>query len=183
MDFTNLNYLKNGNERQQKAYAALMDNRIMEILAPFDPILVGTIPIGIDVAGSDLDIICQWKKVPVFLQHIRKSFSERSNFQMVVEKWGRSYVVIANFTEGGIPIEIFAQSRPAHLQNGYRHMVIEHQILEKMGSLFRERIIELKQQGVKTEPAFAQVLGLRGDPYKALLKVDLESLHPLSIFR
>lgn len=32
--------------------------QIMEILQEFDPILVGTFPINIDIETSDLDIIC-----------------------------------------------------------------------------------------------------------------------------
>lgn len=51
-------------------------------------------------------------------------------------------------------------------------MLIEYNLLKTYGDPFRERIIQLKKQGIKTEPAFAQLLGLKGDPYLALL--DLE---------
>jgi len=46
----------------------------------------------------------------------------------------------------------------------------EFQILEKEGEAFKHKIIALKKQGVKTEPAFAKVLDLVGDPYEAILK-------------
>ena len=49
-------------------------------------------------------------------------------------------------------------------------MIKEFEILEKEGDEFRRKIIELKELGLKTEPAFAKLLGLSGDPYVELLK-------------
>ena len=42
-------------------------------------------------------------------------------------------------------------------------------ILEKEGEEFRKQIINLKEKGWKTEPAFAKLLGLKEDPYLELL--------------
>lgn len=54
----------------------------------------------------------------------------------------------------------------------FRHMVVEHQILCTREEGFRQKILNLKRQGYKTEPAFAKVLGLRGDPYEAILNYN-----------
>lgn len=56
--FDRMEYLKAGNERQQHACLTLEKHKIFTLLGTFDPILVGTVPIGIDTANSDLDIIC-----------------------------------------------------------------------------------------------------------------------------
>ncbi|MRX78845.1 DUF4269 domain-containing protein, partial [Pedobacter petrophilus] len=58
MKFDDIKYLQFGNTRQQQAYAALMNNKILSKLIKFNPILVGTIPINIHLENSDLDIIC-----------------------------------------------------------------------------------------------------------------------------
>lgn len=58
MNFDNIEYLQNGNDRQRQAYSTLSDNQILPKLKRYDPILVGTIPINIDIENSDLDIIC-----------------------------------------------------------------------------------------------------------------------------
>jgi hypothetical protein len=53
-------------------------------------------------------------------------------------------------------------------------MIIEHRVLIEKGEKFRQEIIKLKRQGLKTEPAFAKLLGLDGNPYEALLKLRFE---------
>jgi hypothetical protein len=67
------------------------------------------------------------------------------------------------------PIEIFGQNKPTIEQNAYRHMIAEYKILEEKGEEFKQKIIELKKQGIKTEPAFGMLLGLE-NPYEDLLK-------------
>ncbi len=59
INFLNISYLQSGNEKQKKAYQVLTDNKVLEKLAPYQPIVVGTIPINIDIENSDLDIICE----------------------------------------------------------------------------------------------------------------------------
>lgn len=71
----------------------------------------------------------------------------------------------------GFEVEIFGQTTPTRSQFAYRHMIIEYNLLNKYGEAFRQQIIELKQEGYKTEPAFAIALDLTGNPYLELLKL------------
>jgi hypothetical protein len=48
-------------------------------------------------------------------------------------------------------------------------MIAEYKILQEEGEEFKQKIIELKKQGIKTEPAFGILLGLE-NPYEDLLK-------------
>ena len=57
--FRNIEYLKFGSQRQKLAFHEIKQHRIFEILEKYNPILTGTIPIGIDLPERDLDIICQ----------------------------------------------------------------------------------------------------------------------------
>ncbi|MOA01231.1 hypothetical protein D3C78_1206230 [compost metagenome] len=45
-------------------------------------------------------------------------------------------------------------------------------MLNLYGMKFKEQIIKLKSEGVKTEPAFAHILQLEGDPYIILLEMS-----------
>ena len=51
-------------------------------------------------------------------------------------------------------------------------MVIERRLLLAGGEAFREAVARRRQSGEKTEAAFAQALGLPGDPYLALLGLE-----------
>jgi len=172
MDFLSLDYLKQGNDRQQQAYRVLMYYRVFEELAHFDPILAGTIPIQIDIADSDLDIICCFAEAASFCAKIIEAFGHHENFVIQEVANERSPAIVANFELDGFAVEIFGQPIATQKQFAYRHLMVEYKLLQRYGEAFRQQIISLKKQGHKTEPAFAIALGLSGDPYLALLAFE-----------
>jgi hypothetical protein len=133
---------------------------------------VGTIPIGIDIETSDLDILCCFENQRDFQDQVLACFAEMPRFsiQEIVVREEKS--LVANFFSGGFEVEIFAQKTPVRQQNAYRHLLVEHRILMEKGPAFKRQVIALKQQGFKTEPAFAVLLGLQtDDAYAALLEL------------
>ncbi|MCK9448133.1 MAG: DUF4269 domain-containing protein [Bacteroidales bacterium] len=178
MNFDSIDYLQHGNSRQQHAYAILTNNRIIAKLNQFDPILAGTIPLHIDIENSDLDIICCFQDKQEFQKTITNNFSEEKSFTIKEKTTSGLEAIIATFVVDDFKIEIFGQNIPTKQQLAYRHLVIEHRLLNKHGDTFRQQIIELKRQGYKTEPAFAIALNLTGDPYTELLKLDTNDYYP-----
>ena len=169
-NFLNIAYLKTGNQKQVKAYQVLTDNNVLEKLSAYAPILVGTIPINIDIENSDLDIICYVQDKLEFIKTLTNHFQNEKGFVVSENQSFRS--IKANFFIEDFEVEIFGQNIETAHQNAYRHMLIEYQILLEKGETFRQEIINLKNQGIKTEPAFAALLGLNGNPYDALLKLE-----------
>ena len=169
IDFGTIEYLKNGNQKQLQAFEILTRNKILLNLAEFDAILVGTIPIDIDIENSDLDIICYWKDKTNFIEKLNSVFEKENDFSIREVIIDNKESIIANFKIDNFEIEVFGQNIPTKDQNGYKHMIIEHQILQSKGENFRLEIIKLKQNGYKTEPSFAFLLGLKGHPYLELL--------------
>ena len=49
--------MKSGSDKQKMAYKAIEELQIMDTLRSYNPVVCGTIPIGIDIEGYDLDII------------------------------------------------------------------------------------------------------------------------------
>jgi len=169
INFKDISYLKTGNLKQQAAFHILTKHQVLENLAGFDPILVGTIPINIDIENSDLDIVCYWKNKPAFIERIKYLFEKENRFSIREIVIDNQESVVANFFIETFEIEIFGQNIPTELQNGYRHMVIEDQILRSRDENFRLEIVKLKENGIKTEPAFGLLLGLNGNVYQELL--------------
>jgi hypothetical protein len=176
VDFSNIEYLKFGNQKQILAYDILTQNTILLNIAEFEPLLVGTIPINIAIENSDLDIICYWKNKTDFKAKIQSVFGNEREFKIRETKIDNKETVVANFKIDPFEIEIFGQNIPTKNQNGYKHMIIEDKILTSKGENFRLEIIKLKQKGYKTEPAFGHLLGLKNDPYLELLNYKIDSI-------
>lgn len=173
LDFKNIEYLKFGNVRQRDAYSELKGLKIFDNLKNHHPILAGTIPIEIDLPESDLDIICECKNHHDFSELLTKLFQNKKGFGINVKILNGKQATIAKFESNGFTIEIFGQNIPSDQQNAYRHMLTEYKILNSKGLEFKNEIKGLKAKGIKTEPAFAKLLGLKGNPYLELLKIKV----------
>lgn len=170
INFKNIEYLKDGNAKQQLAYSDLKSLNIFENLKDYSPLLAGTIPLEIDLANSDLDIICECKNHLKFSNLLISLFQDKDDFFIDSKIYEGLKTTICQFKTTHFLIEIFAQNIPSENQNAFRHLLIEHQILLQKGEDFKAEIKSLKANGYKTEPAFAKLLGLSGNPYEALLK-------------
>lgn len=171
MSWRDISYLRQGTIRQQQAYRALASLGLLETLAGFDPILVGTVPIDLDLPQSDLDIICEVYDLSDFEQVLRAHYAREAGFTIGQKlKWGDP-VVVCDFEYGGFPIQVFGQGKAVEQQRAYRHMLIEAKLLELAGDEARTAIRNLKAGGLKTEPAFGYYFDLSGDPYLKLLEL------------
>jgi hypothetical protein len=171
LHFNNIDYLAKGNHSQQSAFNVLKNFRVMESLTEFTPILVGTVPLQINIAGSDLDIVCSYSDQQHFISTVDKCFSTYVGFTLKNMLIKEEETVLVNFMLGAWPVEVFAQKVPVHQQAGYRHMIVEYNLLLQHGTTLKEEVLKLKEQGLKTEPAFAAALNIKGDPYNGLLNV------------
>jgi len=171
-NFRNIEYLKYGNERQKLAFSEIKKHKILEKLEKYNPILTGTIPIEIDIPESDLDIICECQNHSEFRAYLLNQFSDKKDFKVYSIKQNGIESTIAEFKTDKFLFEVFGQNIPTEKQNAYRHMIVENKILKEKGFEFKQCIKKLKSNGIKTEPAFAKLLGLEGNPYTELLKLE-----------
>jgi hypothetical protein len=172
-DFENIAYLKSGSPIQLQVFNILTNSKILYHLQNFKPVLTGTLPLDLFVRGkSDLDIIIQSDRLQILEQTLLGLFANKKKLSTKFMMVRKRPTLLCRFIQQDFQIEIFAQPVPVKQQLAYRHMIIEHWLLSTRGATFRKKILELKLNGVKTEPAFAQILGLEGDPYDALLQFE-----------
>ncbi|MCT4586153.1 MAG: DUF4269 domain-containing protein [Peptostreptococcaceae bacterium] len=167
--FEGIEYLRYGNEKQIISYEILRDLNIFKILKEYKPILVGTIPIGIDVDTSDLDIVCKVDDFFEFKKLLKENFSKFKNFKLKFDE--EKQIMLCNFFVSDMEIEIYSSKLDSKKTNGYRHMIIEYRVLNLLDLNFKDKIIELKKNGLKTEPAFGKLLGM-DNPYEELLLLE-----------
>ena len=168
-----IGYLLAGSLAQQAAYRTLQRHAILPLLHAYKPILVGTFPLDIAIASSDLDIICEVHNFLAFSQLAAQHFEHCPGYAARHVQLGSLASLVISFQLDGMEVEVFGQPLATEQQNGYRHMVVEARLLAIGGPVFKENIIHLKTQGLKTEPAFAALLSLSGDAYQALLRLEL----------
>lgn len=112
IDFNDLSYLKHGNDRQQLAYREITVYHILEKLQKYHPILVGTIPIDIDIPESDLDVICECHDHLDFKTHLQRQFSHLQGFRTYSQLQNGIESTIAEFRTPHFLFEIFGQQIP-----------------------------------------------------------------------
>lgn len=138
-------------------------------LEAFEAVQVGSYPIHVNVAGSDVDIICCYSNENIFIEYLSRMFSANTGFHIGRKNSRGVECIVCRFTYGDMPVEIFGQQMPVKQQYAWRHMEAERRLLKLGGDDLREKIMALRLRGVKTEQAFATALNLEGDPYETLL--------------
>ncbi len=150
---------------------ALTGSGVLDLLDCFDPRIAGTLPLGVSLPGSDIDILCHAPEPNDVADRLWQS-RERLT-ALTLRRWisgGRP--LVATFAIDDWPVEVFASPAEVERQAGWRHFVVERRLLELAGEALRQRVLGLRRAGARTEPAFAAALGLHGDPYAALYRLS-----------
>jgi hypothetical protein len=176
MEGTNTNwrditYLRDGTARQRQAYQTLSALEIFSALSHYDPILVSTVCLDIATLTSDLDIICEVHDHERFIDDATRHFGSYSRFSVHRATRALPATTIQFFTED-FEIELFGQALAVEKQAAYVHLRQTHRVIQLGGERWRSAIQKLKNGGIKTEPAVAQLLGLAGDPYQAVIQLQ-----------
>ncbi len=172
---------------RRPSYLEAIDNVGLRAgLAAFDPHVVGTPPLGLDLPASDIDVLCHAPDPAAFISFLWLAYADRPHFS--IRQWiDRDRPVIASFEADGWCFELFGATRPVRQQDGWRHFEVERRLLQLGGVGLRRCVMEHRGRGLKTEPAFARALGLPGDPYEAMSALyersDAELVQALGRFR
>jgi hypothetical protein len=151
--------------------AAVAESGVLETLAAFHPHIAGTPPLAIDVEGSDIDVLCDYADADAFTRVVVNAYATAEGFRISQWRTG-ARTIVAGFHLAGWPFEIFAQTTPVQRQVGWRHFLIEKRLLDLGVPELRTAVVAAKRSGRKTEPAFADLLRLDGNPYEALLALE-----------
>lgn len=154
--------------------AAIISSAVLDVLRAFDPRVVGTLPLGLAVPGSDVDIVCHASEPIAFTEAVWAHYRSCDGF--VLYQWrSQGRPLVARFEWDGWPFEVFGDWRPVDQQRGWLHFEIERRLLALDDGRLRKAVARQRSQGIKTEPAFATALEIPGDPYLGLLDLAGET--------
>lgn len=170
-DFRRLDYLAQGSDDQRRAHAVLVRHDLLGRLAPLDAVLAGTVPLDIQGPGSDLDILVAAPDPAALIPRLDAMFGTLPDYHRRLADFIDGPALVTGFTLEDWPVEIFAQALPVERQMGWRHMLVEARLLALFPAAAMA-IRGMKAAGLKTEPAFATLFNLPGDPYQALLTLE-----------
>ena len=159
------------------AQRAIDELGILEKLLGYTPKVVSTIFAHFDVSDSDIDIVCCHQDEDMFEQDFEHFFADQEGYQFI----RKTDCMIGRFKGHGFLFEVYSSKTPVTEQMGYRHFQVMKR-LSHWGRLpLQEQIRDLRQKGLKTEPAICQALGLPGDPYDAVLEIENWSDHDFKL--
>lgn len=169
-------------EQNARVFSALKETNILKYLEAFTPLVAGTFPLGISTADSDVDIVLSSSDFNLLSEMVQQKYGSYEGFCMKQFILQDQPSWICQFQYKDVPFELFAQATESLHQNAYRHFQIEERLLQLGGENLRQKILKLRGLGCKTEPAFAKVLALVGDPYESLLNLHKETEKVLNSF-
>lgn len=156
-------------EENKSIFKALTASRILESFKQYTPFLAGTFPLGLQVENSDLDILMYAQNLDQLNDELKERYGHFSDYKVQRIFVDELDSLIVNFRFEQISFEIFAQKKPVVFQKAFTHFQIEERLLKIGGDKFQKAVITQRLEGLKTEPAFAQVLRLKSDPFNELL--------------
>lgn len=169
-------------ETHPDIWRSLNDLKILENYKDFHALVAGTYPLGIATTQSDIDIILSFalpEELEKLEARIIADFSQMKDFKLKKELIKDQFTLVSSFYHQDHKFELFAQNRSSVQQDAYQHYLCEEKILKYAPTQFRNQVIALKQEGLKTEPAFAKLLNLTHDPYEAMLELQKISIKKL----
>lgn len=159
--------------RGRRALAVVRRAGVLDALATYDPVIVGTFPLGLDREGSDVDVLCHADDLQGFVDNATRAFGDHQpvSSHRFVPRDGHEAAVV-RFAVDDVPVEVFAQPVPTTEQHGFRHLQVERRLLDLGGERLAARLRANRAPGASVEAAFAEVLGLPGDPFEAVLSLE-----------
>jgi len=157
-------------EKKESIANFLSESKILHLFDHYHPCISGTFPLDLEVDKSDLDIIFSSNDLHQFINETDNHFNSYPNYKKSFFNYQNETSAVVNFDYHDLPVELFCQTKTTFQQQANLHFLIEGRLLKIFGNHLKRKILHLKKQGMKTEPAFGEVLNLN-NPYQDLLEI------------
>ena len=119
-------------------YERLLASGLLDTLAPYEPVIVGSYPLGVAPEGARVEIVCRAVDLPAFARVLERSYGE-GDLAVHPGSLGPEDAVFAEFAVDGLPVEVSAQRDHEHRRLGAATVGISR-VVEHEGPVTRDRL-------------------------------------------
>jgi hypothetical protein len=128
-------------------YTRLLATGLLDVLAPYQPALVGAYPLGIAPPEARLEIVCRAADLGAFARVLQTTYGDRDEeFAVYGGSLDAEEAVFAEFTLDGLPLEVSAQREHVHRRLGAATLGLSR-ALEQAGPVTRARLAAAVAEG------------------------------------
>jgi Domain of unknown function (DUF4269) len=120
-------------------YPRLQATGLLDSLAPYEPVVVGSYPLGVAGPDSRLEIVCRAVDMPAFARTMERAYGEREGFALHPGSLDLEDAVFAEFELDGLQLEVAAQPQHVHRSLGAATMGVSR-VLQEEGDVSRVRL-------------------------------------------
>jgi Domain of unknown function (DUF4269) len=120
-------------------YERLQEDGLLDVLAPYQPVVVGVYPLGIAADDAPVEIVCRSTDLPAFARVVERVYGGRPGFGLYPGALDGEEAVFAEFEAGGVPVEVSAQAEHVHRRLGAATMGVAR-VLAERGPVDRQRL-------------------------------------------
>lgn len=120
-------------------YPRLLATGLLDVLAPYQPALVGVHPLGIAPPDAPIEIVCRAVDMPAFARVLEATYGDREGFAVYGGRLDEEPAVFAEFSLDGLPLEVSAQREHVHRRLGAATLGVSR-ALEQAGPVARARL-------------------------------------------
>jgi Domain of unknown function (DUF4269) len=141
-------------------YTRLLATGLLDVLAPYQPALVGAYPLEIAPPGSRIEIVCRAADLSAFVRVLRGAYAERDeDFAVYGGTLDAEEAVFAEFALDGLALEVSAQREHVHRRLGAATLGLSR-ALDQAGPVTRARLAGAVAEGHDWLDAGTQQLDL-----------------------
>jgi hypothetical protein len=149
-------------------YTRLLATGLLDLLAPYQPAIVGAYPLDIAPPGARVEIVCRAADLGAFARALRTAYAERDeDFAVYGGTLDAEEAVFAEFTLDGLPLEVSAQREHIHRRLGAATLGMSR-ALEQTGPVTKARLAAAVADGGDWLDAGARQLDLSRSALESL---------------
>jgi hypothetical protein len=111
-------------------YQRLTSAGVLDVLAPYQPAIVGAYPLGVAADGTPVEIVCRAVDLPAFARVMERTFGDATGFALHGGSLDGEEAVFAELAVDGLPLEIAAQPEHVHRRLGAATLGIDRVLAE-----------------------------------------------------